>query len=226
MKYGFEFINNNDVVTVDSEFARLSIVSSGRFTWNQQSNLVATTMFSRTITTVEAPLVFIKPDRANMVAGFCQFRMIGSPGAWTGFSVRGYDVNTARPNGEYFAAAWQSAAVAQYGARLFDGDEKVIFDTGMPFVNFTRAYEGWTYVTSGRDAQGLTMVYFSLPFDFNSNEFMLINNFSMKMMGAQYGTVDLYCWWDFPSNKLWAITVGTTNMNSMFLPAVFAKKQV
>lgn len=226
MSYGFQFVNNDNIVTIDSEFARLVVMSSGRFTWNQQSNLVATTIFERTITTTEAPLVFIKADRVNMVAGFCQFRMLGSPGAWTGFSVRGYDANTAHPNGEYFAAAWQSSPIASYGVRLWDSSGKVIFDSGTPCANFTRAYEGWTYVTSGRDAQGLTMVYFSLPFDFNSNEFMLINNFSMKMMGAQYGTVDLYCWWDFPSNKLWAITVGTTNMNSMFLPAVFAKKQV
>ena len=33
----------------------------------------------------------------------------------------------------------------------------------------------------------------------------------------------LYCWWDFPNQKLYAITVALGNPFAFWLPAMFAK---
>lgn len=225
MSYGFEFINNADVVTVDSEFARIVVLSKGRYIPTQESGMGSMTYFDKVVTTQEPPLVFVKPDRVGAVAGLCRVLITGSAGNWTGFYVRAYNNSTAQPNGNYFVAAFQVNPVALYGARLYDANEQVIFDTGSPVAVFTKSYQTWTYVTSGVDAQGIRMAYFSVPFDFSSPDYMLLNNFGMDMAGAQTRDASLYCWWDFPGNRLWAITIGATAQSSLYLPAVFARMQ-
>lgn len=225
MSYGFEFINNADVVTVDSEFARIVVLSKGRYIPTQESGMGSMTYFDKVVTTQEPPLVFVKPDRVGAVAGLCRVLITGSAGNWTGFYVRAYNNSTAQPNGNYFVAAFQVNPVALYGARLYDANEQVIFDTGSPVAVFTKSYQTWTYVTSGVDAQGIRMVYFSVPFDFSTPDYMLLNNFGMDMAGAQTRDASLYCWWDFPGNRLWAITIGATAQSSIYLPAVFARMQ-
>lgn len=55
MTFGLTFTNNNDVVTLDSEFSRLVIVQSGRYSGGAA--------FSPAITTAEPPLVFVRPGR-------------------------------------------------------------------------------------------------------------------------------------------------------------------
>ncbi|WP_313598186.1 hypothetical protein [Pseudomonas sp.] len=225
MGWGFEFINNEDVVIIDSEYARLSILSKGRFIPTQESGLGSATSFERVITTQEPPLVFVKPDNAGIVAGLCRVLILGSPGNWTGFYVRAYDVNTAQPRGNYFAAAYLASPTALWGGRLYDQNEALIFDTGTPSAVFSRSSASWNYVTSGRNAQGLSMVYFSVPFVFSSDEYMLINNFGMDVAGGSSRPASVYCWWDFPANRLWAITIGATPQNTFYIPAVFAKMQ-
>ncbi|WP_099489478.1 hypothetical protein [Pseudomonas sp. 2822-15] len=225
MIYGFEYINNEDVVTVDSEFSRIVVVSKGRYAPTQESGLGSTTYFSSVVTSQEPPLVFVKPDKVNAVAGLCRALILGSPGNWTGFYVRAYSSTSAQPNGYYFAAGFQVTPSAQYGAQLYDASDKLVFDTGSPVAVFTKALQTWTYITAGTDAQGLPMAYFSVPFDFSSNDYMLINNFSMDMAGSQTRDISLYCWWDFPSNRLWAITIGAAVQNSLYLPVVFSKMQ-
>jgi hypothetical protein len=225
MSYGFEFINNSDVVTVDSEFARIVVLSKGRFVPTQESGMGSMTYFEKVVTTQEPPLVFVKPDRVAAVAGLCRVLITGSAGNWTGFYVRAYNNATAQPNGSYFVAAFQVSPSAGYGAQLFDANESLIFDAGSPVAVFTKSYQSWSYVTSGTDSQGIPMVYFSVPFDFSSPDYMLINNFGMDMAGAQTRDVSLYCWWDFPGNRLWAITIGATAVSTLYLPAVFARSQ-
>lgn len=225
MSYGFEFINNSDAVSVDSEFARIVVIAKGRFSPNQDSGMGSMTYFDRAITTQEPPMVFVKPDRASVVAGLCRVLITGSAGNWTGFYVRAYNNATAQPNGSYFVAAFQVSASSGYGAQLFDANENLIFDAGSPVAVFTKSYQAWSYVTSGTDVQGIPMIYFSVPFDFSSPDYMLINNFGMDMAGSQTRDVSLYCWWDFPGNRLWAITIGATAMSSLYLPAAFARIQ-
>lgn len=224
MAYGLQFTNNSGVVTLDSEYARLMVISSGRFAPTQESGLGSTTYFARPVTSQEPPLVFVRPDTVNAIAGLCQMKLIGSAGNWTGFYVRAYNVNTAQPNGRYFVAAFAAQPVAMYGMRLWDGAGKLLFDSDTPNAIFTRAFQSWTYVTSDIGDQGLTRIFYSVPFDFPQNEFMLINTFGMPMTAGSAIPRSLACWWDFPNAKLYAITVAATNPTAFFLPAMFAKQ--
>ncbi|MEE5088497.1 hypothetical protein V2J74_27495, partial [Pseudomonas alliivorans] len=148
MAYGVQFTNNSNVVTLDSEFARLSVIASGRFQPTEEGGLGSTTYFARPVTSQEPPLVFVRPDTVNAIAGLCRMRLIGSAGNWTGFYVRAYNVNTAQPNGRYFVAAFGAQPVSGYGMRIWDGGGKILFDSGTASANFTRSFQNWTYVTS------------------------------------------------------------------------------
>lgn len=224
MAYGLQFTNNSDTVVLDSEFARLVVISSGRFAPTEENGLGSTTYFARPVTSQEPPLVFVRPDTVGAVAGLCQMRVIGSAGNWTGFYVRAYDAATAQPNGRYFAAAFAAQAVSQYGMRLWDGGGNLLFDSGTPNATFTRAFQNWTFVKNDTTPQGLSRVYYTVPFNFPQNEFMLLNNFSMPMNSGSGIPRSLYCWWDFPNNTLYAITIAASNPFAFFLPAVFAKQ--
>lgn len=223
MAYGLEFTNNNNVVTVDSEFTRLVVLAKGNYVPNQESGLGSITSFPRTITSQEPPLVFIRPSATSGVAGLCLMRVVGSPGAWTGFYVRAYDVNTLQPNGTYFACGFAATPLAEFGMRLWDGNSKVLFDSGTPYARFTRAFQNWTYVKSDTASNGMVRNYYRVNFNFPAGEHMLINTFSMPMLDDAPFTRSLYCWWDFSGGNLYALTIGTNNPFAFFLPAVFAK---
>lgn len=223
MAYGLEFTNDSNVVTVDSEFSRLVVMAKGTYQPTQESGLGSVTSFQRTITSQEPPLVFIRPAGSSGIAGLCLMRVIGSPGAWTGFYVRAYDENTLQPNGSYFACGFAATALANYGMRLWDGSSKLLFDSGTPYARFTRAFQNWTYVKTDTTAQGLPRNYYRVPFNFPVGEYMLINTFSMPMLNDSPFNRNLYCWWDFSGGNLYALTVGSGNPFSFFLPAVFAK---
>lgn len=223
MTYGLQFTNNSNTVVLDSEYARLMVISSGRFAPTEESGMGSTTYFARPVTSQEPPLVFVRPDTVNGVAGLCMMRLIGSAGNWTGFYVRAYNVNTAQPNGRYFVAAFGAQPVAQYGMRLWGGAGNLLFDSGTSCATFTRAFQNWSYVRDDKDPQGLTRIYYTVPFNFPQNEYLLLNNFGMNMTSGSGIPRWLYCWWDFPNNTLYAITVAASNPIAFFLPAVFAK---
>lgn len=113
MAYGLQFRNNNNVVTIDSEFARLVVISSGRYAPTEEGGMGSTTYFVRPVTSQEPPLVFVRPDTVSGIAGLSNVRLIGSAGNWVGFYVRTYSSATAQPNGRYFVAAFAAQAVAQ-----------------------------------------------------------------------------------------------------------------
>lgn len=223
MAFGLQYTNNTNTVVIDSEFARLMVISTGRFAPTEEGGLGSTTYFVRPVTSQEPPLVFVRPDTVGGVAGLCRMRLIGSAGNWTGFYVRAYDANTAQPNGRYFVAAFAAQPVAQYGMRLWDGAGKLLFDSGTPNATFSRAFQNWNYVKYDTTPQGLTRIYYSVPFNFPQNEYMLLNNFGMTMTSGSGIPRELYCWWDFTNSTLYAITIAASNPSAFFLPAVFAK---
>lgn len=223
MTYGLQFTNNSGTVVLDSEYARLVVISSGRFAPTGESGMGSTTNFTTPVTSQEPPLVFVRPDTVGQVAGLCMMRIIGAAGNWTGFYVRAYSASTAQPNGRYFVAAFAAQAVASFGLRLFGSGGQLLFDSGTACANFTRAFQNWTYVKFDTDTQGLTRIYYNVTFDFPQNEFMLINSFGMGMSSGSGIARALSCWWDFPNSKLYAVTVAASNPTAFFLPAVFAK---
>ncbi|SCW88681.1 hypothetical protein [Pseudomonas sp. NFACC05-1] len=225
MSYGLEFTNDSNVVTVDSEFTRLVVLAKGTYHPTQESGLGSVTSFPRTITSQEPPLVFVRPAGSTGIAGLCLMRVIGSPGAWTGFYVRAYNALTLQPNGSYFACGFSATALASYGMRLWDGSSKLLFDSGTPYARFTRAFQNWTYVKNDSTDQGQSRNYYRVAFNFPVGEYMLINTFSMPMLAYEPYDRQLYCWWDFSGGNLYAIVIGPPGYNpiAFFLPAVFAK---
>ncbi|CAN7256742.1 hypothetical protein LJR159_000979 [Pseudomonas brassicacearum] len=225
MSYGLTFTNNSNLVVIDSEFARLNVICSGRYAPTQESGMGSTTSFPRTITSQEPPLVFCRPDSGG-IAGLTEMQVIGSAGNWTGFYVRAYDVNTNQPNGRYFAATFGAQPVASYGMRLWDGSSKLLVDTGTPNALFTRAFQNWSYVRYETTGTTSTRIFYSVPFNFPENEYLLINNFGMNMVtGAASGRI-LKTLWDFNAGILYAVTDGFSNPFAFFLPALFAKLSV
>lgn len=230
MAFGVQFVNTSNVVTLDSEFARLSILASGRYAPNSDSGRGTIVTFPATITTQEPPLIFVRPDAAG-IAGMALFRPIGSAGAWTGFYFYGQPaINagaSAAPNGKYFAAAFSAAPTANFGARIWDATGGLIFDTGTPSALFTRAFQTWSYVSSVRDVQGYYWNYYKI-FDGlpAAGEFVLLNNFGMSMVSG--GTVgrQLGLYWDFTANTLRATTTALNNPYNFWLSVIFAKKAV
>lgn len=219
MSYGLTFTNNSNVVTLDSEYARLAVIATGRFAPTQESGLGSVTTFPVPVTSQEPPLVFVRPDTVGSIAGLCRMRLLGGPGNWTGFYVRAYNAISAQPNGRYFVAGFSAQPLATYGMSLWDGSGKLIFNSGTPAALFTRAFQNWTYVRTDNDQQGLTRNYYSVDFNFPEIEYLLINSFGMGMTSSR----SLYCWWDFPNQKLYAITVALGNPFAFWLPALFAK---
>jgi hypothetical protein len=223
MSYGLEYTNSDNVVTIDSEFSRLVVLAKGIYQPTEESGLGSTTLFPAVITSQEPPLVFIRPAGNSGVAGLCFMRVNGSPGAWTGFYVRAYDVNTLQPNGTYFICGFAASAVAKFGMRLWDGSSKLLFDSDTPYAVFTRSFQNWGYVKTDYTAQSVPRNYYRVNFNFPAGEHMLINTFGMPMLNDGQQSRSLYCWWDFSGGNLYALTIGSGNPFAFFLPAVFAK---
>ncbi|HEX8591766.1 MAG TPA: hypothetical protein VF682_00565 [Pseudomonas sp.] len=217
-------MNNSNVVTIDSELARLTVLQSGTYSPNAEGNLTAIVTFAAAITSQEPPLVFARPNTEAGSSAISGVMIYGSPGNWTGFQIRTRSVNYLRPNGRWFAAAFGSTAVAHFGMRLFNAAGGVIFDSGTPCATFTRAFQGWTYEFNQALDIGSTNFY-SVPFNFPTNEYLLINSFSMNMVAANNPGRTLGCVWDFNASKLYATATGSSNPFAFNLPALFAKME-
>lgn len=222
MTYGLTFTNNSNEIVIDSEFARLNVICTGRYAPTEESNLGSTTYFPRVITSVEPPLVFCRPDTAGL-SGLTAMQVIGSAGNWTGFYVRAYDDTTAQPNGRYFAATFGAQPVASFGLRLWDGSSKLLFDSGTPSALFVRAFQSWTYQRYETTPTTSTRIFYTVPFSFPENEYLLINTFSMKMVTGAGSGRSVKTLWDFTNGTLYAVTDGFSNPYAFFMPAVFAK---
>lgn len=222
MTFGLQFTNSSGTVILDSQFARLCVICSGRFAPTQESGHGSVTSFPATITTQEPPLVFVRPDTIAGVATIQNTKVLGSAGAWTGFYVRSYD-NNYNPTGKYFAAAFRAQPLARFGLRLFGADTSLLFDSDTPAALFTRAVQNWTYVKSVNVQGTVYSNYYSAPFDFSFGDYQLINTHGMdKLCGSIAGRYPS-SWWDFPNYTLYTITVGTSNQYDFHLSTLFAK---
>ena len=122
--YGLTVINDAGAISIDSEYARLCVLQSGRYSGASGAAVVS---FSPAISTQEPPMVFVRPDsNGGIVTIGCSIS--GSPGNWTGMIITG-PVNY-NPAGKYFVSGFAASATALYGMRLWDGNGKLLFDSG------------------------------------------------------------------------------------------------
>lgn len=227
MSFGLQFTNNSNVVTLDSEFARMCVIASGTLNNNGSSDRNSTNTFPRPVTTQEPPLIFVRPTNPNngWATTLSAFSPVGSPGNWTGFNlVSSYVQSPTFAVGEWFACQFGGQAVATYGMRLWDGAANLLFDSGTPAANFTRAAQNFSYVKSEQMATTAYRNYYSTPFNFTTGEFQMVNQFGMNLISSDNIGRKLFSWWDWPTNTLWAVTEAFGNPFDFHLPALFAKR--
>lgn len=214
MSYGLTFTNNNDVVTLDSEFSRLVVLANG--TYSGVGGAGAS--FPFVITTQEPPLVFVRPGQSNTLC-FC--KLSGGPGAWTGFSFTG--IAGVGTSGNWFAAAFQSKEIATFGLRLWDGNSKLLFDSGTACAQFTRTITGWSYLGSSPTGQGTSRLSWTAYSQLGSGDYMLLNNIAMDVAGLTSRQGNQYAVWDYGNDRLVMQVVGVDISTSYYTPVVFAK---
>ena len=214
MSYGLTFTNNNDVVTLDSEFSRLVVLAKG--TYSGVGGAGAS--FPFVITTQEPPLVFVRPGQSNTLC-FC--KLSGGPGAWTGFSFTG--IAGSGTSGSWFAAAFQSKEIATFGLRLWDGSSKLLFDSDTTCAQFTRTITGWSYLGSSPTGQGTSRLSWTANSPLDTGDFMLLNNIAMDVAGNTSRQGNQYAVWEYSNNRLVMQVVGVDIQTSFYTPVVFAK---
>lgn len=209
MAYGLTFTNSSDVVTLDSEFSRLVVLFSSRY--------VGSAVFPYPITSVEPPLIFVRPD-SNAV--FQWIRITGSPGNWTGW-VNSSSTSVA---GTYFLAAYQARETSTYGMRLWDGSAKLLFDSGTPCAQFTSVVASWSFLGATNTSVGRWSYSWSAASPLITGDYMLINTIAMDLPGGSTYS-KLSCSWDYANNRVLALlqNIGDYNGGSFFLPLLFAK---
>lgn len=215
MTYGVMFKNNADVVVLDSEFARLSVLEKG--TWNGTGAGVYVP-FSKAITTDEPPLVFVRPAQANV---FCFCLVRGSAGAWTGFSFVG--ISGQATSGNWFVAAFKAEPTARFGFRIWDANSKLLFDSGTPCAQFTRTLTSWTYLGSVPTGQGVNRLSWTSASSLASGDYMLLNNIAMDVAGVVSRQGNMYAVWDYANDRLVIQVVGVDIPSALYVPVVFAK---
>jgi hypothetical protein len=209
MSHGLMFTNNSDVVVLDSEFSRLVILYSGRYSSGAS--------FPYPITSAEAPLIFVRPDNSQ---SFQWIRLNGGPGNWTGWSNTGFGGGA----GSYFIAAYQSTPTAEYGLRLWDGNSKLLFDNGTACAQFTNVITGWSFLGSSNPSVGRWEFRWNAGVPLNTGNYMLINNIAMDIPGRDTFS-KLSCTWDYGSNSIMVLlqNIGDFNAGALFLPLMFSK---
>lgn len=124
---------------INSSHKIMSVPASGDYMYYQRC------YFPATITQAEAPLVFINVTNTIVIS---EFRLLGSPGAWTGFVVAtgiGAYVDASAVGDWFVACNVVPKSYDPVGIRIRNKNtNEVIFDTGYRLVKFQ------TYITSYR----------------------------------------------------------------------------
>ena len=174
MSYGFQSINDNSFVQIDSDAPRLCMLTKGAYSGVD----TATAAFARAITSQDPPLVFIRPDQSGGIQVPISVWFAGGPGNWTGFAMKASNVNSTL-SGQYFVAAWASMGTASYGLRLWDQNAALVYDSGAPAVVVTFAAGNWTYL--GMEQLSVGRRYFwSINKSLGAGEYVSLNPFTMN----------------------------------------------
>ncbi|CRM71559.1 hypothetical protein [Pseudomonas sp. 25 E 4] len=207
MAYGFQFTNNSNVVTLDSEFSRLVVLYSARYAGGA--------VFPYAITSAEPPLIFAKPDGNG---AFQWVRLLGGPGNWTGW------LNESNTPGTYFVAAYESKPTATYGMRLWDSSSKLLFDNGTPCAQITNVITSWAFQGATNTSVGRWVFSWTASAPLNAGGYMLINNIAYDLPGNDTYS-KLSCGWNYSSDRVTAVlqNIGDFRGDSFFVPLLFAK---
>jgi hypothetical protein len=180
MSYGFQSINDNAFVQIDSELPRLCMLTRGSYAGTTDASGV----FARPITSLDPPIVFIRPDAGVMQVPISVW-FTGGPGNWTGFTMKASNV-TATLSGQYFVAAWASMGTAAYGMRLWGPAGALVYDSGAPAVVVTYAAGNWVYIGDEVLTVGRRYIW-AINKMLGTGEYISLNPFAMNCHNASSG---------------------------------------
>lgn len=181
MSYGFQSINDNSFVQIDSDAPRLCLLTR----WGYSGVTNASGVFARAITSQDPPLVFIRPDQTGAIQVPISVWFTGGPGNWTGFTMKASNINSTL-SGQYFVTAWASMGTAVYGMRLWDQNASLVYDSGAPAVVVTFAAGNWTYFGSDELTVGRRYIW-TINRALGVGEFISLNPFTMNCHNAATG---------------------------------------
>jgi len=156
--------------------------------------------FPQVITTTEQPLVFVRVTNSVTIYSA---RIIGQPGAWTGFSISGTTLNTNVGNGTatvpvygtWFISTTQAGkSNARYGIRIRNPNTgAIVFDSGFPiakFLSWTPQFVNGRVVSHGHDNSGNDMWWdwysADAPIPYAYNGHFILNGFTGAITGGTY----------------------------------------
>lgn len=139
MAFGIFVRNDFGDISIDDKWVNYSLlvessISCVAGTWNPTSGgtptYPQTVISTGTITSIEPPILFAK--HSGFLAGstghfIAECKPIGSPGAWTGFSIRCGGTGTRTLEYRIYAILPQATS---YGAVVKRGDGTIAFDSG------------------------------------------------------------------------------------------------
>lgn len=191
--YGIRTRNNNARTQIDPTNKVLSIRYSGKYTLGFQvpPDIEGDTYYSwpAPITTYERPLVFLNAADYLMVG---DFRVIGSPGNWTGFVVAwsGHSSHgVPQPMAmriSWFCASYQAGSLpaSEYGASVKDENSVRLFDSGMNIVSLNNQPTATSFVNTGNPIvePGWYAPGFQMPWTGSYGDYFLAN----ALLSASY----------------------------------------
>lgn len=186
MAFGFRALNDNSYVQIDSDLPRMCMLQQG--TYSSPSSYIFNVAFNTPVTTVEPPMVFIRPSSiADGTQLYRSTTLLGVSGNWTGFQVTCVNTNY-RPSGSWFVAAFASRSADVFGMRIFDSSGAIIYDTGAPAVVVTNVLSAWTYVGKVGTPTGASYYKWTAGRALAANEYYLINVFSLGVQDNGSGS--------------------------------------
>lgn len=142
---GVKIRNENDELTIDDNYKGYGIIQQGSIALSRQT--ITTLNFSVPVTSIDQPILAIKRwPYTGFYIEICQ--LVGRPGNWTGFYLRGQRNTSLFPNGprsvlfEYRVYAVGVASTDQYGLRVISSDGDIVIDSGRKQLAFMSSFAG------------------------------------------------------------------------------------
>lgn len=140
--------NNN--VTIDDANGVMHVTEIGSYTPSNNVEMSVYITFQRPVTSEAPPMVFLRPGDAG---GCYNLGFVGGPGNWTACRFAAMGGN--RSTGSYFLGVLApSASGEQWGLRVWDGNHRLMYDSGLMYTQLTARLPGRTWSYLGKTRQG------------------------------------------------------------------------
>lgn len=230
INFGLLARGDSSNVQLDSEYGVLNVLAEGSYAgYGSTSGAGTLITFAAPVTTQAPPLMFLNPDMAAVNAGRVDLslvRPVGTPGNWTGFRVRGRNVQYAH-TGKYFAAGMRpDLSEDSFGLRLWNGSREKTFDSGQKMARLIGPAGVWTYKGSFTTTTGLLAQGWKTPWLFGDDAYFMVSPFATELVvsNQQRASIGVEFTKDKTEVNLWLTTLpGAWTGNNFWMPALGGK---